>query len=110
MRIGIDCDGVLRDFIPHLIKNIKENHPEHADKIGVPRNKMPNNIVENFGNSNSVTIPVNLTHNLGSRLKDQRSLRLLLAGFGVGLTWGGLVLDVSGLNTCDLIEYDNKEC
>ena len=36
MRIGIDCDGVLRDFIPHLIKNIKENHPEHADKIGVP--------------------------------------------------------------------------
>lgn len=83
-----------------------------ADKIGVPRNKMPNNIVENFGNSNSVTIPVNLTYNLGSRLKDQRSLRLLLAGFGVGLTWGGLVLDVSGLNTCDLIEYDNdnKEC
>ena len=36
MRIGIDCDGVLRDFIPHLINHIKENHPEHADKIGVP--------------------------------------------------------------------------
>tara|TARA_Y100000310_G_scaffold236736_1_gene239974 strand:+ start:32 stop:595 length:564 start_codon:yes stop_codon:yes gene_type:complete len=36
MRIGIDADGVLRDFIPHLINHIKENHPEHADKIGVP--------------------------------------------------------------------------
>jgi len=33
MRIGIDCDGVLRDFIPDLISSIKETHPEHADKI-----------------------------------------------------------------------------
>ena len=36
MRIGIDCDGVLRDFIPALIDDIKETHPEHADKILVP--------------------------------------------------------------------------
>ena len=36
MRIGIDCDGVLRDFIPDLISSIKETHPEHADKILVP--------------------------------------------------------------------------
>ena len=36
MRIGIDCDGVLRDFIPALIDSIKETHPEHADKILEP--------------------------------------------------------------------------
>ena len=36
MRIGIDCDGVLRDFIPDLIEGIKEQYPEHADKILVP--------------------------------------------------------------------------
>jgi 5'(3')-deoxyribonucleotidase len=36
MRIGIDCDGVLRDFIPALIDGIKETHPEHTDKILVP--------------------------------------------------------------------------
>ena len=36
MRIGIDCDGVLRDFIPDLIDSIKETHPEHVDKILVP--------------------------------------------------------------------------
>ena len=36
MRIGIDCDGVLRDFIPCLIDNIKETHPEHSDKILTP--------------------------------------------------------------------------
>ena len=33
MRIGIDCDGVLRDFIPALIDSVKETHPQHADKI-----------------------------------------------------------------------------
>ena len=36
MRIGIDCDGVLRDFIPDLINKIKETHPELADQIGIP--------------------------------------------------------------------------
>ena len=33
MRIGIDCDGVLRDFIPDLISSIRETHPQQADKI-----------------------------------------------------------------------------
>ena len=37
MRIGIDCDGVLRDFIPALIDSIKETHPQHADKILEPK-------------------------------------------------------------------------
>ncbi len=37
MRIGIDCDGVLRDFIPDVINKIKETHPQHADEILVPK-------------------------------------------------------------------------
>ena len=80
-----------------------------ADKIGVAREKMPNNIVENFGNSNSVTIPVDLTFNLSEQLKSDRSVKLLMAGFGVGLTWSGLVWDLSGLQTCELIEYSGDE-
>ena len=36
MRIGIDCDGVLRDFIPDVISLIKEKHPEHQGKILTP--------------------------------------------------------------------------
>ena len=27
LRIGIDCDGVLRDFIPDVINKIKHTHP-----------------------------------------------------------------------------------
>ena len=33
MRIGIDCDGVLRDLILCIKDSIKETHPEYADKI-----------------------------------------------------------------------------
>ena len=36
MRIGIDCDGVLRDLIPCIIDGIKETHPQHTDKIKTP--------------------------------------------------------------------------
>jgi 3-oxoacyl-[acyl-carrier-protein] synthase-3 len=79
-----------------------------ADKIGVVHEKMPNNIVENFGNSNSVTIPVNMAFNLSKQLKSKKSFKLLLAGFGVGLTWSGLVWDLGGLNSCDLIEFEGE--
>ena len=33
MKIGIDCDGVLRDLIPCITDTIKTTHPQHADKI-----------------------------------------------------------------------------
>ncbi len=79
-----------------------------ADKICVAREKMPNNIVENFGNSNSVTIPVNLAFNLSELLKADKPLKLMLSGFGVGLTWSGLVWDLAELQTCELIEYQVK--
>ena len=36
MRIGIDCDGVLRDLITCITDTIKETHPQHADKILEP--------------------------------------------------------------------------
>ena len=35
-RIGIDCDGVLRDLIPAIVDGIKTTHPQHADKILTP--------------------------------------------------------------------------
>jgi len=36
MRIGIDCDGVLRNFIPDLINKIEQTHPQHSNKILIP--------------------------------------------------------------------------
>ena len=33
LRIGIDCDSVLRDLVPAIKDSIKKTHPQHADKI-----------------------------------------------------------------------------
>ena len=78
-----------------------------ADKIGVDRKRVPNNIVEKFGNSNSVTIPINLAHNFAKIITKANDLNFLLAGFGVGLTWSGSIINLSGLQTCELIEYEH---
>ena len=75
-----------------------------ADKMGVPYSKMPSNIVEHFGNSSGVTVPMVLTFNLRDRLRSE-SLRLCLAGFGVGLTWSSMLIDVGPLSFCEMIDF-----
>jgi 3-oxoacyl-[acyl-carrier-protein] synthase III len=75
-----------------------------ADKMGVPYEKMPNNIVEKFGNSSGVTIPIVLAYNLREKLTNGK-IKVCLAGFGVGLTWGSMILNLGNFKFCELIEY-----
>lgn len=75
-----------------------------ADKLKVPYGKMPSNVVENFGNSSGVTIPVALVSNLAETI-NSRSQRICFAGFGVGLTWASLLMDIGPLSFCQLIEF-----
>jgi 3-oxoacyl-[acyl-carrier-protein] synthase-3 len=73
-----------------------------ADRLGVDREKMPSNIVENFGNSSGVTIPLAITFNLGDKLCNQ-NYRLCLSGFGVGLTWAAMMIDMKYLSFSKII-------
>lgn len=75
-----------------------------ADQMQIPYEKMPSNIVERFGNASSVTIPTNISYNLGARLLDEQ-LKICLAGFGTGLTWSSMLMDMGGLSFCHSIEY-----
>ena len=75
-----------------------------AEKIGVAVEKMPNNLVETYGNLSSVTIPAVMTMNLGASIQ-QRPFRLCMAGFGVGLAWASMIMEVGPLDFCELIEY-----
>ncbi len=76
-----------------------------ADKLGVSYEKLPNNIVENFGNASGVTIPTNICFNLRDK---KEKLKLCLSGFGVGLTWGSMILDIDfeKLKFNDLVEFE----
>ena len=75
-----------------------------ADKLGIPHDKMPANIVENFGNASGVTVPTCISYNIGEQLcKDE--LLLCMAGFGVGLTWSSIMMKVGNVKFNKIIEY-----
>jgi 3-oxoacyl-[acyl-carrier-protein] synthase III len=75
-----------------------------ADKMGVPHEKMPNNIVENFGNASGVTVPTAITFNLGKKLITNK-YKTCFAGFGVGLTWSSMLVELGPLDFCEMIDY-----
>jgi 3-oxoacyl-[acyl-carrier-protein] synthase-3 len=75
-----------------------------ADKMKLPHAKMPNNVVERFGNSGGATIPMALTINISDRLKTG-GVNACLAGFGAGLSWAAMLLNLGPLSFCELIDY-----
>jgi 3-oxoacyl-[acyl-carrier-protein] synthase-3 len=75
-----------------------------GEKLGVTDGQLFDNIVELFGNSNGSSIPLCITYNLSEQLK-QKSLKLCISGFGVGLSWNVLLMQMGQLLFCDIIEY-----
>ena len=75
-----------------------------ADKLGIEREKMPANIVENFGNASGVTVPTCISYNLGEQLC-KSEMQLCMAGFGVGLTWSSIMMKVGNLHFNKIIEF-----
>jgi len=75
-----------------------------AERLQVPYEKMPSNVVEHYGNSSGVSIPMAIAHNLRQQLT-AGPLQACLSGFGVGLTWSAMLMQLGPLRYCDLIEY-----
>lgn len=63
-----------------------------AKKIGIPMEKMPISI-DRYGNTSGESIPLTLVDALGGENSNE-TIRLLLCGFGVGLSWGGIYLEM----------------
>ena len=65
-----------------------------AKKIGVPREKLPANMME-YGNTSAASIPILLSECVDQGLiKLDGSQIILLSGFGGGLTWGTLLVTI----------------
>lgn len=74
-----------------------------AEAMEVPFEKMPSNVVEKYGNSSGTTIPAVVTLNL-SEIITHASYKVCFSGFGVGLTWGAILMDVGPMGFCETIE------
>lgn len=72
-----------------------------AKKLKLPEEKIPSTI-EMYGNTSSVSIPLTIVSELKNKLRDHT--RLLLSGFGVGLSWGTAVLDLEDCFIGEIVE------
>jgi len=77
-----------------------------AEKLEIPFEKMPMNVVEEFGNSSGACIPVCATYNLAEELRVPEKKTCCLSAFGSGLMWGAMVIKLGGLDFCEMLVSD----
>ena len=76
-----------------------------AEKAGLPQDKLPMNLVENFGNPSGASIPMTAILNCKESLINKDN-KCCLSAFGSGLAWGVMIMNIGKLDHCDLIESD----
>ena len=72
--------------------------------LRIPEDKIPYSLGK-FGNTGTTSIPLTMITELASKMQNGE-LSLLLSGFGVGLSWGSVVIKTTGVTMVPLIELD----
>ena len=117
---GMDVFSFAISRPPISIKKLMEKYeltPENVDyflihqanklivdrivkKLKLPLEKVPYDLQE-FGNLGGASIPMLMSWNLAEELRT-RPLTLLCSSFGLGLTWGTMVLRTNHVNVADI--------
>ncbi|QAA82128.1 ketoacyl-ACP synthase III [Aequorivita sp. H23M31] len=71
-------------------------------KMGFPPEKVPYSISK-YGNTSSASIPLTIVSELSRKLENSEK-KLLLAGFGVGLSWGAVSLNLKNVVCPEILE------
>ena len=74
-----------------------------AEKAGLPFDRLPMNLVENFGNPSGASIPLTAIYNCREELSNQEN-KCCLSAFGSGLAWGTIFMNIGPLSHCEMIE------
>ena len=74
-----------------------------AEKTGLPKDKLPMNLVENFGNPSGASIPMTAIFNYREPFLTKQN-KCCLSAFGSGLAWGVVFMDIGPLSHCEMIE------
>lgn len=91
-------------FVPHQANRFITNHI--AKKFKVPAGKVLYSM-HKYGNTSSVSIPLTLADAMPLG-RIEAPARVLLTGFGVGLSWGTVITDLHGCRICGISEYRNE--
>lgn len=71
-------------------------------KLGLPVEKVPSTL-HDFGNTSGASIPLTMTARIRDALAARRN-RVLMCGFGIGLSWGTALVDIEGAVFPELTE------
>ncbi|MBQ3376656.1 MAG: ketoacyl-ACP synthase III [Synergistaceae bacterium] len=74
-----------------------------AEKANLPEDKLPMNLVENYGNLSGASIPFIIALNLQEEFL-KYEYKCCLSAFGSGLSWGVMFMNIGKLEHCEIIE------
>ncbi|PPU95033.1 ketoacyl-ACP synthase III [Xanthomonas albilineans] len=100
----LDYSGVPKDQIDYFVFHQANRiiNETIRKKLGLPADKVPSTL-HDFGNTSGASLPVTMTARINKQLESGRK-RVLLCGFGIGLSWGTCLVDIEGAVFPDLIE------
>ena len=86
-------------FVPHQANLFMLQHL--GKRLKIPAGKLVLSLDE-FGNTSSASIPLALSHRLGQPLR-YKPMKLVLAGFGVGWSWGAAAVTLGPMVMPEII-------
>lgn len=118
---GIEIFGFAVREVPIIVKRVLESHGWNindvdqflfhqannymlkyiAKKAKLPSDKIPLNI-DKFGNTSAATLPLLICDQLKEPLKSG-NINIVMAGFGVGLSWGAAAMNLSHVHCSEII-------
>lgn len=121
----MDGNGVLMFSLNEVSENIRQFRTEYglkeedidyyvfhqgqkmilqgvANECNIPWEKLLNSY-EEYGNTSSASIPISICANL-PKVQEKKSVKLLMSGFGIGLSWGIDYLSLDTANILPIIE------
>jgi 3-oxoacyl-[acyl-carrier-protein] synthase-3 len=91
--------NTMDGLVPHQANQFMLDHL--AKRMKVPSDKLMLSIGE-YGNTSSASIPLTLSHSLRERLS-AGSMNLVMAGFGVGWSWGALAVSCGPMVMSEIV-------
>ncbi len=98
-----EYSGVKQDEIDYLVMHEGSNYLSSylKKRLKFPDHKVPT-IMPMFGNTSSVSIPLNMVVNLQNMLQGQK--KLLMTVMGVGMAWASCIVNTKNCNISQLVE------
>ncbi|MEA9653959.1 ketoacyl-ACP synthase III [Xanthomonas campestris pv. raphani] len=96
--------GVSKDDIDYFVFHQANRMINETirKKLGLAIEKVPSTL-RDFGNTSGASLPLTMTARINKELESGPK-RVLLSGFGIGLSWGTCLVDIEGAVFPELIE------